>query len=129
MARISGVNIPTNKRAEIALTYIYGIGKAIAVKILNDAGIDPSTKIKDLKEEEINKLRVIIEKQHVTEGELKRQITSNITRLKEISCYRGKRHAKGLPVRGQRTKTNSRTGRGNKRVTVGSGRRSAAQKT
>ena len=129
MARISGVNLPTNKRAEVALTYIYGIGRVGAQKILKEAGVDPNVRIKDLKEEEINNLRTIVEKKCVTEGELKRQITANVRRLKEINCYRGVRHAKRLPVRGQRTKTNSRTGRGNRRVTVGSGRRSAAQKT
>ncbi|MBU1180217.1 30S ribosomal protein S13 [Patescibacteria group bacterium] len=129
MARISGIDLPINKRIEIALTYIFGIGKVSAGKILRQAGVNPDTRTKDLTEEEINKLRVLIEKQHTTEGELKRQITANIRRLKDIGCYRGTRHAKGLPCRGQRTKTNSRTLRGNKRTTVGSGRKSTAQKT
>ena len=129
MARISGINIPTNKRIEIALTYVHGIGKVSAGKILRDAEINPDAKIKDLTEEEINKLRNVVENQHTTEGELRRQKTANIRRLKEITCYRGTRHAKKLPVRGQRTKTNSRTVRGNKRVTIGSGRRPSAQKT
>ena len=129
MARISGINLPTNKRIEIALTYVYGIGRVSAGKILKEAGINLDTRTKDLTEDEVNKLRVLIEKQHVTEGELKRQVTANIRRLKDIGCYKGSRHAKSLPVSGQRTKTNSRTVRGNKRSTVGSGRRSAAQKT
>lgn len=129
MARISGVNLPMNKRIEVAITYIYGIGKVAALSILKSAGINPDTRTKDLSEDEVNKLRIIIEKQHVTEGELRRQVASNIRRLKEVGSYRGTRHTKGLPARGQRTKTNSRTVRGNKRVTMGSGRKLAGQKT
>ncbi|PIR67061.1 MAG: 30S ribosomal protein S13 [Parcubacteria group bacterium CG10_big_fil_rev_8_21_14_0_10_36_14] len=129
MARISGVNLPMNKRIEVAITYVYGIGKVVAKSILKTAGINPDTRTKDLTEDEANKLRLLIEKQYVTEGELRRQIASNIRRLKEIGSYRGTRHAKGLPSHGQRTKTNSRTVRGNKRVTMGSGRKQAGQKT
>jgi small subunit ribosomal protein S13 len=127
--RISGVTIPNNKRAEIALTYIFGIGRPKSNKILKSAGVDPNTRVSALKEEEINKLRVIIEKNEKVEGDLKREIIGNIKRLKEIGSYRGTRHAKNLPVRGQRTKTNNRTVRGNVRKAAGSGRRPAAQKT
>ncbi|MEA3398568.1 MAG: 30S ribosomal protein S13 [Patescibacteria group bacterium] len=127
--RIAGVNIPNEKRIEIALTYIYGIGKAKANSILKGAGITPDTRTKALKPEEINKLRMIIEKNEKVEGDLKREVISNIKRLKEIGSYRGSRHAKKLPARGQRTKTNNRTVRGNRRFTSSSGRRSAAQKT
>jgi len=129
MARIAGVTIPNEKRVEIALTYIFGIGKKRAQVILNEAGIDYSKRSKDLSSEEVKKLSDIIEKKYRTEGELKRDILSNIKRLKEIGSYRGSRHSRGLPVRGQRTKTNSRTVRGNIRKTMGSGRSVAAQKT
>lgn len=127
--RIAGVLIPNEKRVEIALTYIFGIGLAASKKIIKTAGVNPDTRVKDLSESEVNKLREIIEKQHKVEGDLKRDIFSNVKRLKEISCYRGSRHARGLPSRGQRTKTNSRTVRGNVRKTMGSGRKPAAQKT
>ena len=126
--RIAGVNIPENKRAEIALTYIFGIGKSKSGQILEKVGIDKDTKIKDIPAEEVTKLRNEIEDNHILEGELKRQIMMNIKRLKEIGSYRGLRHSRGLPVRGQRTKTNTRTVRGNKRVTMGSGRRSVEKK-
>jgi len=129
MARISGVNIPTNKRIEVALTYIFGVGPAQSKKILQLTGINPDIRTKDLSEEEIDKLRTVIEKQYITEGELRRQISANIRRLKEIGSYRGSRHIKKLPARGQRTKTNSRTVRGNKRQTMGSGRKETGQKT
>lgn len=129
MARIAGVNIPVNKRIVVALTYIYGIGGSLSEKILKEMSINPDTRTKNLTEDEINRLRVVLDKRYVTEGELRRQIAANIRRFKEINCYRGIRHAKGLPVRGQRTKTNSRTVRGNKRVTMGSGRKPSAQKT
>jgi small subunit ribosomal protein S13 len=128
MARIAGVNLP-NKRIEIALTYIYGIGRSLACRILEQAQINKDKRSNELTEDEVNRLRNIIEKNYKVEGELKREILSNIKRLKEIGCYRGIRHAKGLPVRGQRTKTNSRTVRGNVRKTMGSGRRPPAQKT
>ncbi|MCD4705395.1 30S ribosomal protein S13 [bacterium] len=129
MARISGINIPKEKRVEIALTYIYGIGKNISEKILDSTKINPDTKVKDLSEEEINKLRSIIEKNYKVEGELKREFLSNIKRLKDIKSYCGLRHAKHLPVRGQRTKTNSRTVRGNKKGFAVSGKKPIAQKT
>lgn len=127
--RIAGVTIPNEKRVEIALTYIYGIGRTKSNRILSAAGVNPDVRVRDLKEEQVNKIRVIVEKEKRVEGDLRREIFSNIKRLKEISSYRGERHSKGLPARGQRTKTNSRTVRGNKRMTMGSGRRSAAQKT
>lgn len=121
--RIAGINIPDNKRIEIALTYIYGIGRPQAEKILAKVGIDKDIRANKLKEEDVKKLRVEIETNHILEGELKRQIMMNIKRLKENGSYRGTRHSRGLPARGQRTKTNTRTVRGNKRVTMGSGKR------
>ena len=128
--RIAGINIPNDKRVEIALTYIYGIGKVKSNKILAEAKVNRDTRVNDLKEEEANLLREIIEKKNLVEGDLRRDIQSNIKRLKEIGCYRGTRHAKRLPARGQRTKTNSRTVRGNKRLTMGSGKSKAGlQKT
>lgn len=128
MARIAGVNLPPNKRVEIGLTYIFGIGRSLSNKILKIANINPNTKVKDLTEKEIDILKNIIEKNYKVEGELRGEIFSNIKRLKEIGCYRGIRHIKKLPVRGQRTRTNSRTVRGNVRRTMGSGRRPAAKK-
>jgi len=129
VVRIAGVIIPNDKRAEIALTYIYGIGRTSANKILQQAQINKDMRVKDLSEDEVNRLRTIIEKQYRVEGDLRRDIFANIKRLKDIGCYRGLRHAKGLPVRGQRTKTNSRTVRGNVRRTTVSGKKPAAQKT
>ncbi|MBI3963858.1 MAG: 30S ribosomal protein S13 [Candidatus Kerfeldbacteria bacterium] len=129
MARIAGIQLPGTKRMEIALTYIYGIGRPAAQKILQEAGVDPSLRAKDLSADEEQRLRAIIEKRHRVEGDLKREIVMNIKRLKEISSYRGSRHARGLPVRGQRTRTNSRTVRGNVRRTMGSGRKAASEKT
>ena len=128
MARIAGINIPSEKRAEVALTYIYGIGLTTAQKILRDTKLDANKKIKDFSDEEINLIRKRLETVKV-EGELRRDKISNIKRLKEIKSYRGSRHVKNLPARGQRTKTNSRTIRGNKRVTMGSGKAKADQKT
>ena len=128
MPRIAGINLP-NKRIEIALTYIFGIGRSLSNKILTMAKIEPNKRSSELTEAEVNKLREIIEKQYKVEGDLKREILSNIKRLKEISSYRGIRHIKHLPVRGQRTRTNTRTVRGNIRRTMGSGRRPPAQKT
>ncbi|MFC1678346.1 30S ribosomal protein S13 [Patescibacteria group bacterium] len=127
--RIKGVTIPNNKRIEIALTYIFGIGKSLSNDILKKSNIDPNIRTQDLSDEQVNKIRVIIDKEYKAEGDLNREIIGNIKRLKEINCYRGSRHAKGLPLRGQRTKTNSRTVRGNVRKTMGSGRSAAAQKT
>jgi len=127
--RIAGATIPNEKRIEIGLTYIFGIGRSQANKILNQAQIDVNSRVKDLSDEEVNKIRNIIEKEYRVEGDLKREVMGNVKRLKEIGAYRGSRHAKGLPARGQRTKTNNRTVRGNKRVTMGSGRAPSAQKT
>ena len=112
MARIAGVDIPNNKRVEIALTYIYGIGRKSANDILVKTGINPDTRAKDLTEEDVAKLRDVIENQYTVEGDLRREIGLNIKRMQEINCYRGIRHRKGLPVRGQRTKTNARTRKG-----------------
>lgn len=112
MARIAGVDIPNNKRIEIALTYIYGIGRKSANDILAATGINPDTRAKDLTEEEIAKLRDVIENSYTVEGDLRREVSLNIKRMVEINCYRGIRHRKGLPVRGQRTKTNARTRKG-----------------
>ena len=112
MARISGVDIPNNKRVEIALTYIYGIGRKSANDILAKTGINPDTRAKDLTEDEVAKLRDEIENSYTVEGDLRRDVAMNIKRMVEINCYRGIRHRKGLPVRGQRTKTNARTRKG-----------------
>lgn len=122
MLRIAGVNVPDEKRIEISLVYIYGIGPSTASKILDDLKISKLKRTKDLSEEEQKEIRDYVEKKIRVEGELKHVVRSNIKRLKEISCYRGTRHQKGLPVRGQRTKTNNRTVRGNVRRTMGSGR-------
>lgn len=127
--RIAGVTIPNDKRIEVALTYIFGIGLTTSKRILAQAKINPDSRTKDLKEDDVNRLRVIVEKEHRTEGDLKREIMANIKRLKEINCYRGTRHIKKLPLHGQRTKTNSRTVRGNVRQSAGSGRKQTGQKT
>ena len=128
--RIAGVNIPNDKRVEIALTYIHGIGRVRSNLILDTAKVNRDIRVKDLKESEVNLLREIIEKKYIVEGDLRREVQSNIKRLKEIGCYRGLRHAKHLPVRGQSTKNNNRTVRGNKRVTAVSGKsKSGLQKT
>ena len=116
MARIAGVDLPREKRAEIGLTYIYGIGKATSNEILAKAGINPDTRIKDLSEDEVNELRKIIDEDFLVEGDLRREVAMNIKRLKEIGCYRGIRHRKGLPCRGQKTKTNARTCKGPKKT-------------
>ncbi|HBO16396.1 MAG: 30S ribosomal protein S13 [Candidatus Moranbacteria bacterium GW2011_GWE2_35_2-] len=129
MARIAGINIPDEKRIEISLTYIFGVGRATSVKILSSLGINKDARTKDLTAEEVNNLKEEIEKKYRVEGELKHQVKMNIKRLKEIGCYRGLRHQKGLPSRGQRTKTNTRTVRGNVRRTMGSGRKSTSEKT
>lgn len=112
MARIAGVDIPKEKRIDIALTYIFGIGKSSASKILKEANVDPSRKTKDLKDEEIARIRDIIERNYKVEGDLRKEISMNIKRLMDIGCYRGLRHRRGLPVRGQRTRTNARTRKG-----------------
>jgi len=129
MPRIAGVNIPENKRIEISLTYIYGIGNALSKKILEEMKIDVNKKASDLSAKEVNDLKSYIEKNYKIEGDLRRQIMINIKRLKDVGAWRGMRHAKGLPVRGQRTKTNNRTVRGNVRKTMGSGRKPAAAPT
>ena len=128
MARLSGVNIPDAKRVEVSLTYIFGIGITSSRKILAETGINPDTRVKELTEAEMSKLREYIDKNFEVEGDLQRQIAMNIKRLKEINSYRGLRHKANLPVRGQRTKTNARTKRGRK-VTMGSGRKKSAAKT
>jgi small subunit ribosomal protein S13 len=121
--RISGVNIPDNKKIFIALNYLYGVGPALSAKILETAKIDPHKRAKDLAPDEVNRIQSIIEKSYKIEGELRQAVRQNINRLKDIKAYRGLRHLRKLPVRGQRTKTNSRTVRGNVRKTAGSGRR------
>lgn len=123
MARIAGVTLPQNKRVDVALTYLYGIGHTRAIEIINKTGIAPEIRVKDLTEAQANKLRDEVEKNYKVEGELRREVLTNIKRLKEIGSYRGSRHIRNLPVRGQRTKTNSRTVRGNVRKTMGSGKR------
>ena len=118
MARIAGVDIPRNKKIEIAITYIFGIGRSNGSDIIRKAQINPDTRTRDLTEEEVNRLRTVIDTEHTVEGDLRRQVSMNIKRLVEIKCYRGIRHQRGLPVHGQRTRTNARTRRG-VRKTVG----------
>ncbi len=129
MPRIAGVNIPDEKRIEVALTYVYGIGLSKSQEILKKAKINPDTRAGKISPEEVNSLRKLVETEYKVEGDLKRERMLNVKRLKDISCYRGSRHAKGLPVRGQQTKTNTRTVRGNVRRTTGSGRKPSAEKT
>jgi small subunit ribosomal protein S13 len=119
MARISGVDIPRNKRIEIALTYIYGIGRTTSNVILERTNISPETRVRDLTEEEVIRLREIIDQEYTVESDLRRAVQLNIKRLMDIGCYRGIRHRRGLPVRGQRTKTNARTRRGRKGTAIG----------
>ena len=119
MARIAGVDLPRDKRIDIGLTYIYGIGRKTAKIILEKAGIDPSIRVKDLSEEEAGKIRHIIDAEYDVEGDLRREVSLNIKRLMEIGCYRGIRHRRGLPVRGQKTKTNARTRKGKARPIAG----------
>lgn len=128
MARIAGVNLPKEKRIEIGLTYVFGIGLTTSQKVLKEVGVNPDTRVKDLNDEEVNKIRNAIEGKIKVEGDVRREITQNIKRLKEIGSYRGVRHSLGLPVKGQRTKTNGRTKRG-KRMTMGSGRKKSSEKT
>jgi small subunit ribosomal protein S13 len=118
MARIAGVDLPANKRAEIGLTYIYGIGRSRANKILGDAGVSVDKRIRELSEEEVNRIRTVIDQQGGVEGDLRKQIQMDIKRMMDIGCYRGLRHRRGLPVRGQRTHTNARTRKGPRRMTV-----------
>jgi small subunit ribosomal protein S13 len=127
MARISGVNIPLNKRVEVGLTYIYGIGRSQATKLLEEAHIEPDRKVRDLTEEEVVKLRELIDSGIAVEGDLRRERSQNVKRLQEIGSYRGLRHRRGLPVHGQNTKTNARTRKGPKRMQV-AGKKKAAKK-
>ena len=116
MARISGVDLPREKRVEIGLTYIYGIGTTSSNRILKDAGVDPNTRVKDLTDEEVARISKVVESTQVVEGDLRREVAFNIKRLQEIGCYRGIRHRRGLPVRGQNTKNNARTRKGPKKT-------------
>lgn len=127
MARISGVDIPSDKQVQFSLPYIYGIGRKTAKAILEQTKIEPERKVRDLTDEELVRLRAVIEAEHMVEGDLRRDVRQNIQRLIEINCYRGARHRRGLPVRGQRTKTNARTRRGAKRVVSGN-RKTAVRK-
>lgn len=119
MARIAGVDLPNDKRVEIALTYIFGVGNTLAKKIVESCGLNPDTRVKDLTDDEVSKIRQELETNYKVEGDLRRQVALNIKRLTEIGCYRGRRHRLGLPVRGQRTKTNARTRKGPKRSMAG----------
>ena len=127
MARIAGINIPLNKRVEIGLTYIYGLGRPTSNEILAKLGIEPDRKVRDLTDDEVAKLRDIIDQDYMVEGDLRRERSQNIKRLMEIGCYRGLRHRRGLPVRGQNTKTNARTRKGPKRMSV-AGKKKAGKK-
>jgi small subunit ribosomal protein S13 len=128
MARIAGVDLPRSKRVEIGLTYIYGIGRATSNEILTQASVNADTRVKDLSEAEVNRLREVIERNYRVEGDLRREVNMNIKRLMEIGTYRGLRHRRNLPVRGQRTRTNARTKRGPKKTVAGRGRRRGAKK-
>jgi small subunit ribosomal protein S13 len=128
MARIAGVDLPPNKRVEIALTYIYGIGRSQSNNILEAAGVNLDTKVRELNDDEVNKIRKVIEEQHTVEGDLRKDISFNIKRLMEVGSYRGLRHRRGLPTRGQRTHTNARTRKGPRRAAI-AGRKKATAKT
>jgi small subunit ribosomal protein S13 len=128
MARIAGVDIPRDKQVGTSLTYIYGVGRSRSQEILDQAGIDPVTRVKDLSEVEVSRLRQIIDGDYTVEGDLRREVAMNIKRLTEIGCYRGLRHRRSLPVHGQRTKTNARTRKGPKKTVAGRGRRRGAKK-
>jgi small subunit ribosomal protein S13 len=127
MARIAGINLPLNKRSEIGLTYIFGIGRATANKLLAEVGVSPDTYVRDLTEDEVSRLRDAIDRDMTVEGDLRRERSQDIKRLQEIGCYRGLRHRRGLPVRGQKTKTNARTRKGPKRMQV-AGKKKAGKK-
>jgi small subunit ribosomal protein S13 len=127
MARIAGVDIPRDKRVDIALRYIYGIGPTLARRIVATANVSPETKVRDLTDDEVTRIRETIDRGHIVEGDLRREVRQNIQRLIEINCYRGMRHRRGLPVRGQRTRTNARAKRGVRRTVAGK-RRSVAKK-
>ena len=128
MARIAGVDIPRNKQAWIGLTYIYGIGRSTSQNILEEAEVNPETRVRDLTDAEVARVREIIDRNHIVEGDLRREVAMNIKRLTEIGCYRGLRHRRHLPVHGQRTKTNARTRKGPKKTVAGRGRRKGAKK-
>lgn len=128
MARIAGVDLPRDKRVEISLTYIYGIGRSLSNEILEEVGIDSNKRVKDLTESEVAGLRQAVDRDYTVEGDLRREIQMNIRRLKDIRCYRGIRHIRGLPVRGQRTRTNARTRKGPKKTVAGQGRRRGMKK-
>lgn len=128
MARVAGVDIPSNKRVEVALCYIYGIGPTLSRRILAKTGVNPDTRVKDLSDEELSRIREVIDSEYKVEGDLRREITFNIKRLIEIGCYRGLRHRRNLPVHGQRTRTNARTKRGPKKTVAGRGRRRGVAK-
>jgi len=128
MARIAGVDIPKEKRIEVALTYLYGVGPALSKKILEQTDVNPDTRVKDLTDDEINRIREVIDKGFKVEGDLRKEVNFNIKRLIEIGSYRGLRHRRGLPVRGQRTKTNARTKRGPRKTVAGRGRRRGMSK-
>jgi len=128
MARIAGVDLPRDKRAEIGLTYIYGVGRSRSGDILRKAGVDPDTRVRDLTESEIAALREVIDREYQVEGDLRRELQMNIRRLLDIGCYRGLRHRRNLPVRGQRTRTNARTRRGPRKTVPGRGRRRGMKK-
>jgi len=119
MARIAGVDLPKDKRIEIALTYIYGIGKSLSSDILSEAGVDPNKRAKDLDESDVSNIKKVIDDDYKVEGDLRKEVSMNIKRLMDLGCYRGLRHRKGLPVRGQKTKTNARTRKGPKRTVAG----------
>ncbi len=128
MARIAGVDLPRNKRVEIGLTYIYGIGRALSNEILQKSGVNPDKRVRDLTETEIATLREVIDREYRVEGDLRREVQMNIRRLMDIGCYRGLRHRRNLPVHGQRTRTNARTKRGPRKTVAGRGRRRGAKK-
>jgi len=128
MARIAGVDLPRDKRVEIGLTYIHGIGRSRSNEVLEQTGVDPDRRVKDLAESEIASLRDVINRNYTVEGDLRREVSQNIQRLVDINCYRGIRHRRGLPVRGQRTKTNARTRKGRPKTVPGRGRRRGAKK-
>ncbi len=119
MARIAGIDIPRGKKIEIAITYVYGIGRSNGMDVLRAANVNPNTRVRDLTEEEVNRIREVVEREYRVEGDLRREIQMNIKRLMDIGCYRGLRHRKGMPVRGQRTRTNARTRRGRKGQAIG----------
>jgi small subunit ribosomal protein S13 len=128
MARIAGIDLPRSKRVEVGLTYIYGIGRNLSTEILEKAGVSPDTRVDDLTESEVAALREVIDREYRVEGDLRREVQSNIRRLVDIGCYRGLRHRRNLPVRGQRTRTNARTKRGPKKTVPGRGRRRGMKK-